>query len=182
MIIETASLGANKMKTAFCVVAICLTAACGGAGGSMGPSIASQNYPDLVAMSLESVTLSPDRSFAGMLNSVRSVNGAGAVTYDDRLGVAAQRHADDMLANPTLKHVGSDNSKFFERARDAGYMYSAIGENIARGYLSEESVLRGWVNSPGHQENNVNTAFEDFALAKAGSGGSQTWVLMLGRE
>jgi uncharacterized protein YkwD len=166
----------EKMKTTISVLAICLTTACGGAGGSMS------NAPSAVSISLAAVDAATDRSFAGMLNDVRAVNGSGAVTYDSRLGTAAQRHADDMLANDFFDHVGSDGSTVGSRVTDAGYRYSIVGENIGKGYADEEAILRGWITSPGHQRNNVNPRFEDFALAKTGAGSNRYWVLVLASE
>ena len=166
------------MKSVISIAALSLVAACGAATGTISTSTS----PSPVAVSLAAVDATSGQSFANMLNNVRSVNSAGAVVYDARLGVAAQRHANDMLANPGIEHVGSDGSTIGTRANDAGYNYRNLAENIARGYSDEEAVLRGWINSPLHQANNINPIYEDFALAKAGSGSSQTWVLMLGRE
>jgi uncharacterized protein YkwD len=163
----------------FCAIAICLTAACmggGGSGGSGGSGV------DRVQASLTAIDNSPDRSFDALLNSVRSVYGSGNVSYDARLGVAAQAHADDMLANNFFAHQGSDGSGAGQRIRRAGYNWRAWGENIAKGQQSEEAALRGWVNSPGHQSNNVNPNFEDFALARAGAGRDLYWVLVLAAE
>jgi uncharacterized protein YkwD len=117
-----------------------------------------------------------------MLNNVRASNGAGSVTFDARLGRAAQGHANDMLANDFFSHTGSDGSSVGDRVRREGYNWRTVGENIARGQPDEEAVLNAWVNSPGHQANNVNPNFEDFALAKAGSGSKQYWVLVLATE
>lgn len=156
----------------FCALAISMTAACmgGGSGGSA------------VDRSLTAIDNSPDENFGSMLNNVRSANGSGAVTYDARLGSAAQRHANDMLSNNFFSHTGSDGSNAGQRISDAGYNWRTWGENIARGQQSEEAVLRAWVNSPDHQSNNVNPNFEDFALARAGSGNNLYWVLVLAAE
>jgi uncharacterized protein YkwD len=117
-----------------------------------------------------------------MLNNVRSANGSSPVTYDVRLGRAAQGHADDMLANTFFSHTGSNGSSVGDRVTAEGYQWRTVGENIARGQRDEEAVLQAWVNSPGHQRNNVNPNFEDFALAKAGAGSQQYWVLVFATE
>ena len=169
------------MKTTLSILALVLTAACGGAGGSMsnGPSVTSGGS---VQAPGPIVTPAPTNSFAGALNNVRASNGAGPVTYDSRLGRAAQGHANDMLANNFFSHTGSNGSSGGDRIRAQGYNWQTWGENIARGQPDEAAVLQAWVNSPGHQRNNVNPNFEDFALAKAGTGSRQYWVLLLARE
>ncbi len=170
----------------FCAAAICLTAACMGGGGSGGSGGSSSAEPFVTAtpamVTADAAHMNSNQTFTGMLNGVRSSNGAAAVSYDARLGAAAQTHANDMLANNFFSHTGSDGSNAGQRIQRAGYNWRTWGENIARGQQSEESVLRAWVNSPGHQRNNVNPNFEDFALARAGSGRDLYWVLVLAAE
>lgn len=121
-------------------------------------------------------------SFATLLNNVRLSNSAGAVVFDARLEAAAQGHADDMNVNNYFSHTGLNGSTPGDRITDAGYNWQTYGENIARGQQSEEAVMTAWTNSPGHHANNINPNFEDFALAKAGSGASTYWVLLLATE
>ena len=171
------------MKPTLSIAAICLVAACGGAGGSMsGPEVPSAAPPATSGTPAIATSDSPSSTFAGMLNGVRANNGAGSVSYDARLGAAARRHANDMAANNFFSHTGSDGSSGGDRITDAGYNWRTWGENIARGQPSESAVLDAWVNSPGHQRNNVNPRFEDFALAKANSNRGPYWVLVLATE
>lgn len=166
------------MKHGLSILAACLLAACSSGGGT---STSTMNAPTSTAP-VSTPTAPVDNSFAGMLNNVRANNGAGPVTYDSRLGTAAQNHANDMLANNYFSHTGLNGSTPGDRISDAGYNWRTYGENIARGQQSEADVLQAWVNSPGHQANNVNPNFEDFALAKAGSGSNKYWVLVLATE
>jgi uncharacterized protein YkwD len=117
------------------------------------------------------------------LNGVRLANSAAPVTYDARLGLAAQRHADDMVANNFFSHTGTGGSTLRSRAEAAGYTnWSALGENIAQGQQSQQQVMTDWQGSPGHNANMIAPVFEDFAIAKSGSGGKLTWVLVLGAQ
>ena len=166
------------MKHGFTILAVCLLAACSGGGGT---STSTMTAPTTTAPTT-TPSAPVDNSFAGMLNNVRANNGAGPVAYDSRLGTAAQNHANDMLANNYFSHTGLNGSTPGDRITAAGYNWRTYGENIARGQQSESDVLQAWVNSPGHQANNVNPNFEDFALAKAGSGSNKYWVLVLATE
>ncbi len=175
------------IKHTLSILAMTLTAACMGSGGSSGLGTSSGGgnsfaTPSASEMMSDTAHVNSNSSFTSMLNGVRSDNGAAAVTYDARLGAAAQGHANDMLANGFFSHTGSNGSSVGDRVTAQGYTWRTVGENIARGYQSEASVLDGWVNSPGHQANNVNPNFEDFALARAGSGSSLYWVLVLAAE
>ncbi|MEL6681361.1 MAG: CAP domain-containing protein [Pseudomonadota bacterium] len=176
------------MKAILATLSICFLAACMGGGGSgstpvdvTSSSPSSTPIPSSVTPSAPSVP-NVDQSFQGMLNGVRAANGAAPLNYDARLGRAAQAHANDMLAMGRMTHTGSDGSSVGDRVRRQGYDWITVGENVARGQPNEEAVLNAWVNSPDHQANNVNPNFEDFALAKAGSGSSQYWALVFATE
>lgn len=185
------------MRYAISALMIAGLSACGGSGGGSGvtpsgaqaPTISqstSQPTPQQPPSSTPSPSPSPagsnSASFASLLNDVRAANGSGSVAFDSRLAAAAQAHADDMLAKNYFSHTGLDGSTPGDRITAAGYQWRTYGENIAQGQQTENEVLQGWVNSPGHQANNVNPDFEDFGLAKAGSGGDRRWVLVLGAE
>ncbi|MDX8349887.1 CAP domain-containing protein [Cognatiyoonia sp. IB215446] len=168
----------RTIAIAFCAFAI---AACSSGGGGGSPVDVSSSGTGPSTPSLPD-TPSVDGSFQSMLNGVRASNGAAPLTYDARLGRAAQAHANDMLSMGRLTHTGSDGSNAGQRIRREGYDWITWGENVARGQRNEEAVLNAWVNSPGHQANNVNPNFEDFALAKAGSGSNQYWALVFATE
>lgn len=174
------------MKRAFSIAAFCLATACGGAGGSttsLSTSSSSGSAPIPIAdLPQVAVSVAPSQTFSSMINGVRSGAGAQALTYDGRLGVAANRHANDMAANNFFSHTGSDGSTVGQRVTDAGYQWNLVGENIARGQVDEQAVLDAWMNSTGHRENNLDPRFEDFALAKADSAQGPYWVLVLARE
>ncbi|MGJ8588609.1 MAG: CAP domain-containing protein [Yoonia sp.] len=168
------------MKAAFSIMALCFAAACGGAGGSGGSIDSGVDAPSsMVVQSVNAVRSSSDRTFAGMLNSVRAVNGADPVSYNALLYDAAKGHADDMFAQDYFSHVSLDGRELDDRVNATGYEWRRIGENIGQGQSDEEEILLGWVTSSGHQANNIHPDFEDFGLAKAGSGADQYWVLVL---
>jgi len=172
------------VKTGICIAALFLATACGGGGGSTS-NLSTSSFvvgPPAVPQIAESVTASAN--IRAGLNGVRAAEGNGArpLTYDSRLGVAARRHANDMAANRFFDHEGSDGSSGGDRISDAGYNWIAWGENIAVGQQNESIVLQDWVDSPGHQRNNVNVRFENFALARADSPQGRYWVLVFGAE
>ncbi|TAG15131.1 MAG: CAP domain-containing protein [Rhodobacterales bacterium] len=164
------------MRVFLAIAALAFLPACG--GGATGSS--SGGGPILLP---PPPSTAENNTFAGLLNTVRVNNGAGTVAYDSRLGVAAQSHANDMVANDFLDHTGSNGSTIRTRAEAAGYTgWTRLGENIAQGQQSQQAVLTAWTNSPGHHANNINPLFDDFGLAKAGSGSDLRWVLMLGSQ
>lgn len=164
------------MKATLPLVAVCTLSACMGSGSGSDTTVSTSSVPVDVPSANEST------NFASLLNNVRLSNGAGTVSYDARLATAAQIHSNDQLAMGVMTHTGSDGSSVGQRVTAQGYVFTLVAENVAWGYQTEESVLTGWTNSSGHHANNINPRFEDFGIAKAGSGSNQYWTLVLGTE
>jgi uncharacterized protein YkwD len=91
------------------------------------------------------------------------------VVWNNQLESAAVAHAADMYKNNYFSHTGSDNSTPGDRIRNAGYNWTAYGENIAKGYTTEQAVMAAWIQSEEHCINIMNPAFTEFGAAKAGS-------------
>ena len=94
-----------------------------------------------------------------LTNQERATYGCGPVTMDSRLRAAAEGHSEDMALNDFFSHTGSDGSTVGVRVSAQGYSWSLVGENIAAGYTSPESVVAGWMASSGHRANILNCAY-----------------------
>lgn len=78
-----------------------------------------------------------------------------------KLHAAAQKHAEWMARTGRMSHRGEGFSDPGDRISKEGYNWSTYGENVAWGYNSEESVMRGWMTSPGHRRNIMNSSYRD---------------------
>ncbi|NWF27331.1 CAP domain-containing protein [Streptomyces sp. PKU-EA00015] len=105
-----------------------------------------------------------------LVNSERSKAGCSPVTLNAKLSKAAQDHSEDMAAHQNMSHTGSDGSDAGDRITRAGYSWSTYGENVAYGYETPESVMAGWMSSPGHRENILNCAFKEIGVGLAQPG------------
>lgn len=85
-------------------------------------------------------------------NQHRLSLGLPALSFDDRLAKAAQRHADTMSAFQHMSH-SAGGTTFQRRVRDAGYLMSKGGENIAAGQRTAEQAVNSWMDSSGHRRN-----------------------------
>jgi uncharacterized protein YkwD len=94
-----------------------------------------------------------------LVNAERARVGCGPVSMDTKLVAAAQAHSRDMAVNNFFNHRGSSGNTVVERANAAGYSWGRIGENIAAGQSTPESVMSGWMSSAGHRENILNCRF-----------------------
>lgn len=102
-------------------------------------------------------------------NMERTSRGFAALFLNAKLTAAAQKHAAWMDANRTLSHIGSGGSHFDERVAAEGYSMRGGGENIAMGYASVESVVRGWMNSSGHRANILKADRKEVGFGRSGT-------------
>lgn len=82
-----------------------------------------------------------------------------AVQLHAQLNTAAQLHSNDQAANNRMQHEGSDGSEVGARVTRAGFTWRTVGENVAWNYPNVDAVVAGWLASPGHCRNIMNTNF-----------------------
>jgi uncharacterized protein YkwD len=101
------------------------------------------------------------------INAERRRAGRQPLTLDPKLDLAAQRHAEDMLARSFFAHRGADGKTVRERARAAGFEWSAIGENLAEGQDSVKEAVEAWMRSSGHRENILDRRYTETGVGLA---------------
>ena len=92
---------------------------------------------------------------------------APPLTLSTTLNKAALQHAQDMAKNSHFEHRGTDGSSPAERATRAGYRWRHVAENIAAGAPSAETVVDGWLKSPGHCVNIMGAQYRQMGIAFA---------------
>ena len=92
-----------------------------------------------------------------------------ALVWNSALETAAVVHAMDMNGAKNLSHTGSDGSDVGVRVTNQGYVWSAVGENIAQGPTTEQQVVQGWIASPEHCKNIMNATFTEMGAARSGT-------------
>ncbi|MGA5267277.1 CAP domain-containing protein [Streptomyces lydicamycinicus] len=102
-----------------------------------------------------------------LVNSERRKAGCSPLTVNAKLTKAAQDHSKDMADHQNMSHTGSDGSSPEDRITRAGYNWSSYGENVAYGYSSPESVMKGWMSSPGHKRNILDCSFKEIGVGHA---------------
>jgi uncharacterized protein YkwD len=118
-----------------------------------------------------------------LINAERAKVGLSALSAQEQIYSAAQLHSSDMACNNYLSHTGLDGSTVGERTQRQGYSWSSVGENIAAGYSSPESVVQGWMNSPGHKANILGASYTEIGIGYAfgnASGYGSYWTAVFG--
>jgi len=106
--------------------------------------------------------------------------GAGfALKENALLDKAAQNKVNDMFAGQYFEHTSPKGATAGDLATAAGYVYVAVGENLAMGgFAGDADLVRAWMDSPGHRENILKAGYKEIGVA-VGYGtfqGRKTWL------
>jgi uncharacterized protein YkwD len=115
-----------------------------------------------------------------LVNKERTAGGCSPVTANDRLTRAADDYSDVMASSGVMSHTGPDGSTMTTRVEAAGYQWSTLGENIARGQADAASVMKSWMNSPGHRANILNCSFKELGVGVHFGDGGPWWTQNFG--
>lgn len=94
-----------------------------------------------------------------LINEERSKEGLKALKWDDKLAEIARKHSCDMAENNYFDHTNLKGETPFNRMKKAGINYRTGGENIAAGGNTAEKTVEQWMNSEGHRNNIMNSAY-----------------------
>lgn len=103
-----------------------------------------------------------------LVNAERTNRGLNPLSLNPLLSQIAEDYACEMIEenffaheNPNEPGVGPG-----QRAIDAGYIFLAIGENLAGGQTSPVQVMREWMASTqGHRENILSPQWSEIGIA-----------------
>jgi len=97
-----------------------------------------------------------------LVNAHRTSLGLSTLTKMNLISGVADGHTDYMVKTGIISH---DN--FDERAQELMDKAGAksVGENVAYGYTTAESVVNGWLNSPEHKAIIENPNFTNFGIS-----------------
>ena len=112
-------------------------------------------------------------AFLTLINNHRQANGRGPLTLSTSLYNASEDHSYDMGARNYFSHNTPEGVTPWDRIRAAGYTYNTwLGENIAAGYGTAQTVYNAWLNSPGHNDNMLGANFRAIGIGRVYVGGS----------
>jgi uncharacterized protein YkwD len=110
-----------------------------------------------------------DATTVCLLNEERGRHGVRPLRRNSQLDRASRRHAVDMVRRDYFAH-----GDFVRRIRAVDYLRGAsawlVAENIAWGsysYATPRSIVRQWMNSPGHRANILNGRLREVGVGIA---------------
>ncbi|MDX6765030.1 CAP domain-containing protein, partial [Streptomyces sp. F8] len=110
----------------------------------------------------------------------RAAAGCGALTSNAKLSAAARAMVSLYARAGVMSHTGPDGSTMTSRVEAAGYKWSTLGENIARGQADADAVMKAWMNSSGHRANILNCAFKEIGIGVHKGDGGPWWTQNFG--
>ncbi|WP_217251182.1 CAP domain-containing protein [Streptomyces sp. AC602_WCS936] len=122
----------------------------------------------------------PEAQVLALVNEERAAAGCSPVTANSRLTRAADDYSDVMASSGVMSHTGPDGSTMTTRVEAAGYQWSTLGENIARGQADAASVMESWMNSSGHRANILNCSFKELGVGAHFGDGGPWWTQNFG--
>lgn len=105
------------------------------------------------------------------VNRVRSEHGLGALRMNPQLQQAARSHSEQMARQNFFSHVDPKGKDVVDRIQSQGVTgFRSVGENIFVGQnLANlvESVIQGWMTSPGHKRNLLSSEYREVGTGVA---------------
>ena len=116
-----------------------------------------------------------EQQFLGLLNQYRADKGLQPLDLNSQLTAAADWMSNDMGAKNYFSHYDSLGRSPGQRATAFGYT-GGVGENIAAGYTSAQSVFDAWKGSPGHNANMLGSSYRVIGVGRVSLPGSRYGV------
>jgi len=122
-----------------------------------------------------------EQSVVDITNLERKKQNLPPLNLSPLLFQAARLHTANMVKQGKMEHV-LDGKGPSDRVRAAGYQFALVGENVAEGQQSPDSVLDAWMNSPGHRANILKDGFTEIGVGVVrDSQGRPYWTQVFGR-
>lgn len=113
-----------------------------------------------------------------LVNKIRAENSLSPLTANWELSRVARYKSQDMRNNGYFSHTSPTYGTPFQMIKAFGLSYRTAGENIARGYISPQAVVNGWMNSSGHRANILNASYRQIGVGYVAQGNYWTQLFI----
>ena len=111
-----------------------------------------------------------EQAVLNLTNAERQKAGLAPLQSDSKLMDSARAKSKDMSAKNYFSHTSPTYGSPFDQMKSFGITYRAAAENIAMGQRSAEEVVKGWMESPGHRQNILDSKFTHIGIGYDASG------------
>ena len=107
-----------------------------------------------------------------LVNQVRRDEGLSPLRSNPTLETVARDYACEMIEQRFFAHENpADRVSPGERLTRVGYIYYAMGENLAVGQPTAQQVVADWLASPAHRANILSPDWRETGIAVENGGG-----------
>ncbi len=104
-----------------------------------------------------------------LTNAARDQAGLAPLTLSPQLTVAAQGYSQVLASGGCFEHTCGPVPNLADRDAAAGYLgWTILGENLAGGFTTPETVVAGWMASPTHRANILSVSYTDIGIGVTG--------------
>jgi uncharacterized protein YkwD len=101
-----------------------------------------------------------------LTNAQRNSVGLPPLTLSPQLQGSADGYSQILASGNCFEHTCGPVPSLIDRDTAAGYVgWTSIGENLAGGYMTPESVMDAWMGSPDHRSNILSSAYTDVGIS-----------------
>lgn len=119
-----------------------------------------------VAVDLPQYETIDSSGLVALTNQVRKNQGISELKVNPYLVQAAQSKAQDMKNNQYFEHFRpGDNKSPWQFIEEAGFNWASAGENLARGFKTNNQIVEAWLASPTHRKNLLNVRYQEIGIA-----------------
>lgn len=119
-----------------------------------------------------------EKQVAELVNQYRAQNGLSSLVLDTELSMVARTKSLDMKNNGYFSHVSPAYGSPFDMMKQFNISYHSVGENIAMGQMTPESVMQAWMNSEGHRANILNPSYTRIGVGYVSDGNYWTQLFI----
>src|SRR3989338_4718172 len=115
-----------------------------------------------------------------LTNKERRNAGVNPLIFNEKLSEAAIKKAQDMFEYDYWAHNSPSGKTPWVFIKSSGYKYVYAGENLARGFVKADDVVKAWMASPDHRNNMLSSNYQDvgFAVAIGELNGEETVLIV----
>jgi len=118
-----------------------------------------------------------EQQVVDLVNKERAAAGLPALKVNTKLAGVAEKKAEDLRDKNYFAHQSPTYGSPFDMMKQFGISYTSAGENIAKGQKTPADVMNGWMNSPGHKANILNSTYTEIGVGYVtDSNGTTYWV------
>ncbi len=135
----------------------------------------------LLFINVVSVSAYDKNEVINLVNSQRINEHLPPFKTDKKLDLVAEKKVNDMMQKQYWSHLSPSGEMVWDLMDQLSYKYMAAGENLAKGFTDDKSMVDAWMNSPLHRANILATQFDKVGVAqkKGQFEGKETEVVVL---